>query len=67
MVNYKDIELCNNKDQRYDISGPDSESDGIVNIFDITAIARAFNTVWDQTDVNRDGVVNILDISKVAR
>jgi peptide/nickel transport system substrate-binding protein len=51
----------------------DINNDGLVNILDISAAARAFGSKpgdarWNSVaDVNADGVVNILDISIIAR
>jgi hypothetical protein len=47
--------------------------DGIVNIVDISIVAKAFHTRpgdprWNSiADLDKNGVIDILDISKVAR
>jgi hypothetical protein len=54
-------------------ANPDLNRDGIVNILDISIVARAFasrlgDLDWNAAaDLNKDGIVNILDISLVAR
>ncbi len=51
----------------------DLNSDGIVNIFDLRIVARAFGTVpgdpnWDsRADVNRDNRINIYDLVLICR
>lgn len=51
----------------------DLNSDGTVNILDITVVAKAYGTKpgderWNQTaDLDKNGAVDILDISEVAR
>jgi len=51
----------------------DLNKDGIVNILDISLVAKAFGSKpgdlnWNAVaDVNQDGIINILDISKVAK
>ena len=53
--------------------GTDINNDGIVNIVDITIVAKAFGTKpgddrWNETaDVDKNGQVNIIDISMVAK
>ena len=44
----------------------DVNSDGVVNIFDLTIIAQAFGTHSLEGDVNGDGVVNVFDLVFVA-
>jgi hypothetical protein len=52
---------------------PDLNFDSVVNILDISLVARAFGTrsgdqKWDPVaDVNKDGIINILDISAIAK
>jgi PKD repeat protein len=51
----------------------DLNSDGILNILDITIVAKAFGSFpghsrWDPiADLNEDGKVDILDIAKIAK
>jgi hypothetical protein len=51
----------------------DLNFDGVVNILDISLVARAFGTKpgdpnWNETaDLDKNGVINILDITTVAR
>lgn len=51
----------------------DINSDGVVNIIDITIVAKAFGTNsedpnWNpKADLDNNGIVNIIDISKVAK
>jgi len=51
----------------------DINSDGIVNIFDLRIVAKAFgsqpsNSNWDpRADLNRDGRINLRDLGLVAR
>ena len=48
----------------------DVNSDGVVNILDLTLVAQHFGTLNPnnrRADVNKDGVVNILDLTLVAR
>lgn len=51
----------------------DLNKDGIVNILDISIVARAYGCKpkdpnWNEVaDLNKDGVINILDISLIAR
>ena len=47
-----------------DVKG-DLNSDGVVNILDLVAIASAFGK--DEPDLNADGVVNVLDLILVAQ
>ena len=44
----------------------DVNGDGVVNIFDLTTVARAFGTDKPEGDVNGDGVVNVFDLVFVA-
>ena len=44
----------------------DVNDDGVVNIFDLTLIAQAFNNPTRNADVNGDGVVNVFDLVFVA-
>lgn len=44
----------------------DVNGDGIVNILDLTLVARGFGTDGLEADVNGDGVVNVLDLVFVA-
>lgn len=59
--------------QRSEPLPADLNGDGVVNILDISIVARAFNSKpgdsnWNPTaDLDKNGVVNILDISKVAK
>jgi hypothetical protein len=52
---------------------PDLNFDSVVNILDVTMVAKAFGTKpgdekWDpDVDLNKDGTINIIDISIVAR
>jgi peroxiredoxin len=51
----------------------DLNGDGVINVLDISIVARAFGSKsgdanWNQiADFNQDGIINILDISLVAR
>jgi hypothetical protein len=48
----------------------DANGDGVVNILDMTKVAReilGLDTVTPGADANSDGVVNILDMTKIAR
>jgi parallel beta-helix repeat protein len=51
----------------------DLNADGVVNILDITIVAKAFGSRpgdenWNETvDMDKNGVINIIDISMVAR
>ncbi len=44
----------------------DVNGDGVVNILDLTLVARAFGKDGLQGDVNGDGVVNVFDLVQVA-
>ena len=44
----------------------DVNGDGVVNVLDLTIIARGFGTDSKKGDVNGDGLVNILDLVFVA-
>ena len=44
----------------------DVNRDGVVNILDLTLVARAFGAYTPESDVNSDGVVNIFDLAFVA-
>ena len=44
----------------------DVNGDGVVNIFDLTLVARGFGTDSLEGDVNGDGVVNVFDLVFVA-
>ncbi|MCY3739921.1 MAG: DUF6259 domain-containing protein [Candidatus Poribacteria bacterium] len=44
----------------------DVNSDGIVNILDLTLVAQHLGTRNPEADVNSDGIVNILDLTLVA-
>ena len=45
----------------------DVNSDGVVNILDLTIVARGFGTDSLEGDVNGDGVVNVFDLVFVAK
>ncbi|MYB02529.1 hypothetical protein F4X90_23045 [Candidatus Poribacteria bacterium] len=45
----------------------DVNSDGVVNILDLTLIAQHIGESNPEADINRDGIVNILDLTLVAR
>ena len=48
------------------VSSPtDVNGDGIVNILDLVAVAKAFGKT--EPDVNEDGIVNILDLVAIAK
>ena len=44
----------------------DVTNDGLVGVFDLTAVGAHFETNDTSTDLNHDGIVNILDLSLVA-
>ena len=44
----------------------DVNKDGVVNILDLTIVARAFGTDKPEGDTNGDGVVNVFDLVFVA-
>ena len=48
------------------VNPADVNGDGVVNILDLTIIARAFGTDSLEGDVNGDGVVNVFDLVFVA-
>ena len=49
----------------------DANNDGVVNVFDVTAMVNYIlgspsdNFVFDAADVNGDGIVNVFDVTKV--
>jgi hypothetical protein len=51
----------------------DLNQDGVVNILDISIVARAYSSIpgdptWNETaDLNKDRIINILDIAMIAR
>ena len=48
------------------VNPADVNEDGVVNILDLTIVARALGTNSLKADVNGDGFVNILDLVFVA-
>ena len=56
-----------------DVSGPRGQRDGVVNLIDVFAVAKAYGSKlgdpsWNsKADVNGDKLVNLLDVYRVAR
>lgn len=55
------------------VPSPDLNNDGIINIIDLTAVAKAYGSYaghprWNpEADLNDDGKVDIIDLTKVAK